>query len=91
VILLELTQPDRARSCLQRAIYLDPDFVLAHFALGNLARSCGQPAEADKHFANALDLLRALPADELVPESDGLNARRLTETIASMLAAATLS
>ena len=91
VILLELTQPERARSCLQRAIYLDPDFVLAHFALGNLARSCGQPAEADKHFANALDLLRALPADELVPESDGLNARRLTETIASMLAAATLS
>jgi chemotaxis protein methyltransferase CheR len=88
VILLELAQPDQARSCLQRAIYLDPDFVLAHFALGNLARSCGKPVAADKHFANALALLRTRPADELVRESDGLSARRLTETIASMLAAA---
>jgi chemotaxis protein methyltransferase CheR len=91
VILLELAQPERARSCLERAIYLDPDFVLAHFALGNLARSRGKSAAADKHFANALDLLRARPADELLRESDGLSARRLTETIASMLAAPTPS
>ena len=91
VILLELARPEQARSCLQRAIYLDPDFVLAHFALGNLARSCGKPTASDKHFANALALLRARPMDEIVRESDGLSSRRLTETITSMLAAATPS
>jgi chemotaxis protein methyltransferase CheR len=91
VILLELGEPARARSSLLRAIYLEPDFALAHFALGNLARNCGNSAAADKHFANALDLLRARPADEIVRESDGLSARRLTETITSMLSAPTPS
>jgi chemotaxis protein methyltransferase CheR len=91
VILLERAEPEGARSCLERAIYLDPDFVLAHFVLGNLARSRGKFAAADRHFTNALDLLRARPGDELLRESDGLSARRLTETIASMLAAASPS
>jgi chemotaxis protein methyltransferase CheR len=85
VILLEQDDPERARSCLQRAIYLDPEFVLAHFALGNLARSRGKSSMAGKHFATALQLLRRHPPDELLPESDGLSARRLTETISSML------
>jgi chemotaxis protein methyltransferase CheR len=88
VILLEQGAAERARSPLQRAVYLDPDFVLAHFALGNLARSSGKSAAADKHFTNALRLLHRQPADALVPESDGLSVRRLTETITSMLAVA---
>jgi chemotaxis protein methyltransferase CheR len=84
VVLLEQGAPEPARSSLQRAIYLDPDFVLAHFALGDLARRRGKPEEADKHFANALDLLSRQPPDALVPESDGLSAGRLAQTISSM-------
>ena len=86
VVLLEQGDPEQARRALQRAIYLQPDFVLAHFALGNLARSGGRNGEAGKYFANALDLLARLQPDTLPPESDGLTAARLTETITVLTA-----
>jgi len=84
VILLERGDAEQARSSLQRTLYLRPDFVLAHFALGNLARSRGKTGEADKHFANALHLLGRYQPNDLLPESDGLTAGRLTETITAM-------
>ena len=84
VVLLERGDPEQARASLQRAIYLHPDFVLAHFALGNLARGRGKTSESDKHFANALHLLRRYGPDDLLPESDGLTAGRLTETLTSI-------
>jgi chemotaxis protein methyltransferase CheR len=87
-VLLEHDRPDEARRSLQRALYLDPAFVLAYFALGNLARSLGNHGEADKHFANALRLLNHLRPDDTLPESDGLTAGRLAETIAAMTATA---
>jgi len=84
VVLLEQGDPELARRSLQRAIYLHPDFVLANFALGNLARRGGRNGEADKHFANALHLLARLQSDTPLPESDGLTAARLTETITAL-------
>jgi chemotaxis protein methyltransferase CheR len=60
---------------------LDPDFVLAHFALGNLARNEGKFREADRHFEHALALTRAQPHDEILPESEGITAGRLSEII----------
>ncbi len=86
IVLLELGDPGQARVSLRRAIYLHPGFVLAHFALGNLARSLGKAEEAEKHFANSLHLLRGHPAEEELPESDGLTAGRLAEFITSMTA-----
>jgi chemotaxis protein methyltransferase CheR len=86
VVLQELGRRDEARQALQRAIYLQPELVLAHFALGNLARAAGLAAEANRHFTNALSLLRRCPADEPLPESDGLTAGRLEEIINSLLA-----
>lgn len=85
-VLLEHDTPDSARHSLQRALYLDPTLVLAHFALGNLARQAGNDDEANKHFANALGLLNRLQPDALLPESDGLTAARLMETITAMTA-----
>jgi chemotaxis protein methyltransferase CheR len=86
IVLQELGDIDHARSSLQRAIYIDPEFVLAHFALGNLARARGKLVEARKNFGNALSLLRRLPVHEVLPESDGLTAGRLTEIITSITA-----
>ena len=88
VVLLEQGDPGQARASLQRTLYLEPDFVLAHFALGELARSRGKFDEAEKHFANALQLLRRYQPDDLLPESDGLTAGRLAETLASMTSSA---
>lgn len=68
-----------ARKSLKQALYLHPDFVLAHFALGHLARRQGNQKEADKHFANMLGLLKGYRQDEILPESDGLTAGRLME------------
>lgn len=86
MVLLEIGEPDEARRSLQRALYVNPDFVLAHFALGTLARSRGVDHEADRHFANALPLLARLQPDEPLPESDGLTAARLIDTITAMAA-----
>lgn len=84
VILLEQGETVGARGALQRAVYLAPDFVVAHFSLGNLARGHGRPGEAEKHFHNAAQLLARLAPDEALPESDGLTAGRLTEMIAAL-------
>ena len=84
VVSQELGDRAAARNSLQRAIYLQPDFVLAHFALGNLARLESRAAESRRHFQNALGLLRRRPADDLVPESEGLTAGRLTEIISAL-------
>ena len=82
----EQGQSDAAAQSLKHALYLDPDFVLAHFALGNLRLAQGRRREAERHFDTALSLLRARPRDEVLPESDGLTAGRLAEIIASVRA-----
>lgn len=89
VILLEQGEQDLAYRSLQGAVYLHPDFVLAHFALGNVARSRGRIDDADKHFSNALHLLVRLPPADVLPESGGITAGRLTETITAAIAQGT--
>ncbi len=78
-------QIEAALQSLQRAVYLDAGFALAHFALGNMELSRGRYREARRHFANALALLRAGSGDDILPESDGLTVARLIEIIASVL------
>ena len=81
----ELGQPGAAEQSLKRALYLEPGFVLAYFALGNLRLSQGRNGESEHHFRNALALLQKHPRDEPLPESDGLTAGRLLEIIMSIL------
>jgi len=84
-ILQEQGQHDIAIRSLMRALYLDPDFVLAHFALGNLHQSQGRYREAQRYFGNVLLLLRNHPQDETLLEADGLTAGRLAEIATSLL------
>jgi len=83
-ILQEQGENDRAVQALLHALYLAPDFVLAHFALGNLRLSQGRHREARRHFSNAQALLHTHTQDEILPESGGLTAGRLGEIIASV-------
>jgi chemotaxis protein methyltransferase CheR len=85
-ILQEQGALEEAAQCLQRALYLDRNFVLAHFALGSLARRQGRPSQAYRHLRIAAELLSDCPADALVPESDGVTVGRLQEIIAALLA-----
>lgn len=77
----ERGQFNDAVAALKRALYLEPDLVLAHFALGNLARLQGKPREAGRHFANMLALLDKYQPEDILPESEGLTAKRLREII----------
>jgi chemotaxis protein methyltransferase CheR len=83
-ILQELGDLSEAGLALKRALYLEPDFVLAHFGLGNLSRIQGKISESDRHFGNALALTQARQPDEILPEADGLTAGRLAEIICAI-------
>lgn len=85
-ILQEQGQHDIAIQSLMRTLYLDPDFVLAHFSLGNLHQSQGRYREAQRYFGNVLALLRNHPSDETLVEADGLTAGRLAEITTSLQA-----
>jgi chemotaxis protein methyltransferase CheR len=85
-ILQEQGQHDIAIQSLMRALYLEPDFVLAHFALGNLHQSQGRQREAQRYFGNVLLLLRKRSQDEILPEAEELTVGRLVEIVTSLLA-----
>ena len=59
---------------MKRALYLNPDFVLPYFMLGNLQRQQGKMAEAEKHFENALNILNEYDQEDILPESEGMTA-----------------
>ena len=81
IILTEQNKTNEARQAFQCALYLRPDFVLAHYASGNLARNDGKSDVADKHFSNALRLLKGRDANELIDESEGMTVGRLREAL----------
>lgn len=83
-ILQELGRADEAADALRRVLYLDSDQILAHFALGSLCKQGDRIDEARRHFANALDLLRGRPQDELIEQSDGITVGRMITIIEAM-------
>jgi len=85
-ILQSLEQADAAAATLGRTLYLEPDFILGHYSLGNLLRRQGRFKEANKHFKNALALLQRQPIEKSLPESEGLTAGRLIEIIRTTIA-----
>jgi chemotaxis protein methyltransferase CheR len=80
-ILQEQGLPEEAIRSLRRAVYVDARFALGHFALGSLALRQGDIKESEKHFENVLSLLAGYGPEEVVPESEGLSARRLREIV----------
>ncbi len=80
-ILQEQGQAGEAVLAFKRAVYLHHDFVLAHFALGNLERVLGRAREARKHFANVKRLLENYRPEEVLPEAEGMTAGRLKEIV----------
>ena len=80
-ILQEQGLPEEAVRSLRRAVYVDPRFVLGHFALGSQALRQGELKESEKHFENVLLLIASYGPEEAVPESEGVSARRLREIV----------
>lgn len=84
-VLQEIGRMEESEALLRKALYLDPVFALAHFALGNLALRREKGKESRKHFSNALSLLQGIERDSVLPESEGITAGRLAEIIESIL------
>jgi chemotaxis protein methyltransferase CheR len=80
-ILQEQGQAVEAALAFKRAVYLNHDFVLAYFALGNLERAMGRVREAQKHFANVKRLLENYRLEDVLPEAEGMTAGRLIEIV----------
>ncbi|WP_239027912.1 CheR family methyltransferase [Geomonas subterranea] len=84
MILEQLGDAEGAEASLKRALYLDHDYLLAYFALGNLCRKRGEIREAEQSFANALRLLQRYDPAEVLPEAEGITAGMLSQLIKGM-------
>ena len=84
-VLQERDELDEATASLRRALYLDADSPVAHFAMASLARRCGRPAEARRHLGQVRALLGGVEAGTVLPELEGLEASRLVQIVDSML------
>ena len=89
VVLLEMGQGDEAIVALRRALYLEADFVIAHFTLGNALQRLGRGRDAERAFSVAERLLKCLPPEALLPESEGLTAGRLLAILTTLREAST--
>jgi len=74
-----------AGDALRQTLYLDPDFIIAHFALGALARARGDATTAARHWRNTIRLLGRCAPETSVPESDGLSAARLLDIVERLM------
>jgi len=81
VILQELEQWDDAHDALRRVLYLNPDFVMAIYMLGNIAHKRGNPREALMYFDKTARMLANYDDDHLLPEAEGLTVGHLKEFI----------
>jgi len=70
---------------LKRALYLDPEFILARYLLGMAKSAQGRRTEARRQFEAVDELLRGLDDDETIAGSDGLHVAYLREAVRSML------
>jgi chemotaxis protein methyltransferase CheR len=81
VILQEQGMNNEAIDSLKKALYLDQDLVMAHFTLANLEQRKGKVKESRRHFSAALSLLGRYSPEDVIPDSEGMVAWRLTEII----------
>jgi len=81
IILHEKGKFAKAKESLKRAVYLDPDFVISHYMLGNINRHEGKIKESNKYYENVLSLLNLYKNEDILPESEGITAGRLKELV----------
>ncbi len=66
----EMGRYDEVKQLLKKAIYLDLYFVAAYLALGDMYGRERDRDRALKMYRSTIDILKALPSHEIVPETD---------------------
>jgi chemotaxis protein methyltransferase CheR len=87
IILEQQGDLEGALLSLKHALFIDHDYLLAYFALGNIHRLRGERQESERNFLNALRLLERRHAAEVLEEAEGLTAGRLAQLVKAMLKA----
>jgi chemotaxis protein methyltransferase CheR len=81
LIVLEKGTPDAALAALRRCVFADSAFVLGHLTMADIFARQGQAERARKALETAGRLAACRPANEAIPEGDGLTAGRLLEMV----------
>lgn len=84
-ILQELDKSHEAIKSLKQSIYINPDYIMGHFTLGNLFFRQGNLKNAKRYFNNVLDLLSRYEKDDILPESEGLSVNYIRDIIRTSL------
>jgi chemotaxis protein methyltransferase CheR len=84
-IMQELGRVQEATVALNQTLYLDPNFVLAYFTMGNIALRQGDTRKSLKNFENALSLLSTRARDDTLLDDGDISAGRLAEIIRSII------
>ena len=84
MLLQELGNEREAFSALRSAVFLDPEFILAHYAMGILALGAGKAGDAGRHLRNAEELLSRVPEDHVLPEGEGVTAGELLAAVRTL-------
>jgi len=77
VIALEQQELAQARQSLERALYLDENYIMAQLTMAMLQGQCGESAQQQKSFNRIHLLLDRLADDEVIPDSGGMTAAHL--------------
>ena len=75
---------EACREDLRRLLYLDPDFLLGHFALANLYEAESRTEDATRHRTRAARLAAKLGPEETVPGSSNLTVKTLIAMLQAM-------
>jgi chemotaxis protein methyltransferase CheR len=85
IVLLDRGRLAEAAQALRRVVYIDSSLAVAHFTLGSVLQRRGATGQALSAFRNALALSTALPADEILPLSEGEPAGRMADAARAQL------
>lgn len=81
LILEQMGRRRETQESLRRAIYLDRNFIVAHYYLGLIQQRLGDPKQAFRCFRNALNLLSGLRSDQSIPAANEFTAAELKQVI----------
>jgi chemotaxis protein methyltransferase CheR len=70
LIMIQTGELDQALVSLRQAVYCDPTFALAHYALGEVYDRRGSRKDAVRHWNRAKDMLRDLDPEGSLPHGD---------------------
>jgi chemotaxis protein methyltransferase CheR len=85
LVALQTGRSELALKLLRRAVYCEPNFVLAHSTLGDVYYQQGARKEAARHWQLALNVIKNSAPQHILPHSDGLTVEMLAALLVDRL------